>query len=484
LLRAFLKHRVEVITRRTRFDLIKAEERQHLLTGLKIALANINEVVETIKASKNPAFAKEELIKRFSLSEVQSNAILEMRLQRLTSMEQEKLSQEMEELTLAIRNYREILGKEEKVYSIIKEEFTQLKKDFSDARKTEIVDMQADIPLEELIKDELFVLTLSQEGYIKRSLASIYQKQNRGGKGKMGMATKEEDNVDRLVVASSLDSVLFFSSLGKIYWKKVYELPEASRTAKGRAMVNVLPLEAEEKIVSWMCFDDKNENFWQTHSLVILTAFGTIKKTMLEEYKSKRSLGMKAIVLDENDSVVKVQLVDKDSFLFVASKLGMATVFNENELRAQGRVTRGVRGIRLKKRGTKQDVCVSLETVTLEDSILTVSENGYGKRSKISAYRVGKRGNMGVLNMRVTDKTGPIVASLKCKESDELILITDHAFVVRLSIKQISEIGRVTQGVKLISLQGKDKVASLSLVPEWEEQETEMPLEKGNPLEN
>ena len=481
LLRQFLKHRIDVIVRRTRYNLLKAEERLHILEGLQIALSRINEVIEQIKASKDLAGAKSSLREVFQLSEVQAQAILEMRLQRLTNLEQEKLSGEIRGLHQAIQEYKAILADQQRVFQIIKNELLDIQKNYGDDRKTEIVDIEADISREELIKDELFVVTLSSEGYLKRSLADQYQKQNRGGRGKMGLTKKDEEVVDSLLVASSLDSVMFFSTLGKVYWKKVYELPESSRVAKGRAIVNVLPLEENEKIVSWLSFDEKNKSLWEHSHLVMLTRMGTIKKTSLDEYRSKRTLGLRAIALDPEDSVVKVQLVEEGKFLFIATRYGMATVFQEQELRAQGRVTRGVRGIRLKEIRKEKDYCVSLETVELDDSILTVSENGFGKRSKVSEYRVSKRGNMGVLNMRVTEKTGPIINSLKCTENDELILISDQGFIVRISAAQISEISRVTQGVKLIQLQKGDKLSNISLVPSLKDLEDSLEQDPAAP---
>ncbi|MGK0290238.1 MAG: DNA gyrase subunit A [bacterium] len=473
ILKFFIKHRVEVIIRRTRFDLKKAEARAHILEGLEIALGNIDDVVKVIRASKGGKEAKENLIQQYSLSPEQSQAILDMRLQRLTALERDKLIDELEGLQANIKQYKEILSQEKLVLEIIKTELLEVREQYGEARRTEMSNAPSSINTEDLIPVEEMVVTLSQEGYIKRSPLETYQAQRRGGKGKIGMTTKDEDVVSQMFVASSHDTLLIFTNLGKVYWKKVYELPSAHRIGKGRAIINILPLDENEHILSCLPITEYDEESF----VVMITKKGIIKKSALTVYKNARSNGTKAIIFDDDDHLVGVRLCKSEDLIFIATKNGMATKFPSEKLRTQGRVTRGCKGISLKVDDNDvSDTVISMEVVSGEGTLLTVTEKGIGKKTEVDQYRLGSRGNVGVLNLRKSEKTGSVVGTVLVSDDDELIIITKSGKLIRLETSQIRTSGRVTQGVKLIDLKSKDSVVSIAKLVKSDnndEQETE-----------
>ncbi len=465
ILHHFLHHRIDIIVRRTRFELDKAEKRAHILKGLKIAQDNIDAVVKLIRSSQNGQVAKERLIADFSLSEAQAQAILEMRLQRLTGLEIEKLIAELEELEEKIEWYKRVLADEQLVLNIIKDELIEIRDAYGGERRTEIVEAHDEILQEDLIPVEEMVVTMSQNGYIKRLPISTYQSQNRGGKGKIGMTTKEEDILEHLFIASTHDTLLIFTDAGKVYWKRVFELPAASRTAKGRAWVNILPLAENEKVMFCTPIVDFDDDSY----IVMITENGIIKKTALKAYSNQRSNGTKAIVVDEDDCLAAVRLCKDGDQIFIATKNGMALKFDSKSLRSQGRVTRGCKGISLK--AGSNDKVISMEAISTEGTILTITEKGFGKKSEIEAYRLGSRANMGVMNIKSSDRNGMVVSSVLVTEDDEIMLITQKGKIIRLRVNQIRNTGRVTQGVRLINLDDDEMVVSAAkIIPEKDDE--------------
>lgn len=472
ILKYFLNHRIDVVVRRTQFELQKAEARVHILEGLKIALDNIDEVVQLIRSSPNGKEAKERLVNTFSLSEIQAQAILDMRLQRLTALEFDKLVEELEALHERIKWFKEVLANEQLVLDIIKEELIDIKDAYPSERRSEIVEYHGDIVQEDLIPVEKMVVTMSRNGYIKRCTADTYQSQNRGGKGKLGMSTGEEDFLERILVASSHDTLLIFSSYGKVYWKKVYELPLSGRTSKGRAWVNILPLEEDEKVMFCTPVSEYSDDKY----IVMITENGTIKKTSLSEYSNQRTKGTKAIVIDENDTLKAVGLCTDQDQVFIATQGGMALKVDAGSLRTQGRVTRGCRGIKLKDGA--DDKVISMEVIQEDSTILTVTANGFGKKTPASDYRLGSRGNMGVMNIKASDRIGEIVGSVMVTDENDILLITQKGKVIRMKVSQIRSTGRVTQGVRLINLDADEQVVSVARI-EREEEEENLPEMEG-----
>ena len=458
ILKHFLNHRMDIVVRRTQFELKKAEERAHILHGLKIALDRIDEVVDLIRSSAGGKEAKVRLVTKFALSETQAQAILDMRLQRLTAMEVNKLTSELDELSKKIDWHRQVLENEELVLDIIKKELVEIRDAYATDRKTKIIDFDGEILQEDLIPQENMAVTMSRNGYIKRCALDTYRSQNRGGKGKIGMATVEEDILERIFVASTHDTLLIFSSLGKVYWKKVYELPLAGRTARGRAWVNILLLEEKEKIVYCTPISEYSQDTYA----IMLTEKGTIKKTALTAYSNQRVKGTKAIIIDEGDNLVAVRICTDRDLVFIATENGIALRLSASALRPQGRVTRGCRGIRFKE--GVDDKVISMEIIEEEGHILTVTQNGYGKKTPPSDYRLGSRGNMGVMNIKSSVRNGKVVGSIMVDESDEIILITQKGKVIRLHVSQIRTTGRVTQGVRLINLDPDEKVVSIAKI--------------------
>lgn len=457
----YINHRKEIIQRRTLFELDKAQKRAHILEGLKIALKSIDRIIKTIKTSKNTAEAKSRLMKEFGLSEQQTQAILEMQLQRLTALERDKIDAEYLDLIKKIELYRSILASEKKIEGIIKEECLELKKKYGDERRTEIVGEVEEIEVEDLIAEEDMVITISYAGYIKRISTSAYRKQRRGGKGITAMETKEEDFVKHLFIASTKDYVLIFTNKGKAYWLKVYEIPEASRVAKGKAVVNLLQVSSDEIITSVVAVREFSEDRY----LVMATRDGLIKKTKLCAFSNPRKAGILAITLEKDDRLIEAKLTDSKQEILLATRQGKSVRFKEEQVREMGRQAKGVRGIRL----AKKDEVVGMEVVPPEAkkmslTLLTVTSGGFAKRSEFDEYRLQSRGGKGVINIKVTKRNGEVVEVKSVSEEDEIMTVTQKGMVVRCAVKDIRKTGRNTQGVRLISLDKEDNVSSIAKI--------------------
>ena len=458
MLQLFLQHRQEVITRRSIFDLKKAEARAHILEGLKKAIDQIDAVISTIKASKTPKEAKDRLVERFALSEEQAQAILEMRLQRLTNLEQRKIVEEYEDTIKLINRLKAILASERLVLNLIKEELLSIREAYGDERRTEIVETAPEIKIEDLIVEEDMVVTITHTGYIKRNPISLYRSQHRGGKGKMGINVREEDFVEDLFVASTHDYILFFTDAGKIHWMKVHELPEAGRLTRGKAIVNLLNLGPQEKVTAILSLKD----FAKEKFITFMTKRGIIKKTALEAYSNPRAGGIIAINLDEGDELISTKLTDDQHHLFIGTKLGKAIHFPETLVREIGRTARGMKGIRL----SRDDEVVGMEVVAAHTQILTVTEHGYGKRTQASEYRVQNRGGSGIFTVKRTPRTGNVVGIRTVANEDELMLISDKGKIIRLKAVDIPIQGRATQGVRLITLEEGERVVAVARLVE------------------
>ena len=452
----YIDYQKEIIIRRTKFDLDKAEKQVHILEGLKIALDNIDAVIKTIKESKNDENAKEALMKKFGLTLIQAEAILEMKLRRLTGLERDKVEAELAALLKQIAELKSILASEEKVLSIIKQELLEIKAKYGDERKTSI-DMTAIdyIEDESLIPEEDIIITVTKNGYIKRCTSDTYKLQNRGGVGVKGMSTNDEDFVEYLLNLSTHDYILIFTNKGKVYRLKGYEIPEFSRQSKGLPIINLLPVEKDEKISNIIKLNVENKEKY----LILATKQGLIKRTNLEEFDSIRSTGKICIKLKDNDELIGVKKTNGDSNILLASSTGRMNVFNENEIRVMGRTASGVKGINLGDAS-----CVSMENVEDSDNILIVTENGYGKKTLISEYRKTKRGSKGVKALNITEKNGNIASIKKVKDDNDLMIITNQGIIIRLPLDQVSQLGRVTQGTRLINLKENQKVSSVSLI--------------------
>ncbi|MBZ0103588.1 MAG: DNA gyrase subunit A [Thermoanaerobaculia bacterium] len=465
LLRLFLDHRKTVIIRRTRYDLRKAEERAHIVEGLLKAIDMLDEVITTIRQSPTPPEARDRLMANFSFTQVQADAILDMRLQRLTGLERQKLLDEYQELLQVIDRLRAILGSDKLVLEEIRRELSELRDRFGDARRTEIVPETHEIRIEDLIADEDMVITVTSSGYIKRSPLSLYRAQGRGGKGRTGMATKEGDFVEHLFVASAHSYVLVFTESGRVHWVKVHEIPQAGPAAKGKAIVNLLNLEAGESVATTLAVRD----FPDDRFLVFATERGTIKRTALAEYGNPRSGGIIAINLEDGDRLLAVKVTDGSKDLFLATAAGMSIRFPGADCRPMGRATYGVRGISLRD----GDRVVGMEVLEQEGAILTAAERGLGKRTAIAEYRQQGRGGLGLINLKVTERTGKVVGVAQVLPGDQLILITQEGMIIRTSVDGIREIGRSTQGVRLINLEESDKLVAIAKVVEREDEEPE-----------
>jgi DNA gyrase subunit A len=456
LLGYFLQHRKDVVLRRTRFELRKAEERAHILEGLKIALDHLDEIIALIRRSKTPEEARTALMRDYPLSEIQAQAILDMKLQRLTGLEREKIIKEFVDTLKEIERLKAILGSNALVSNIIKEELLAIRNKYADERRTEITSETKEITIEDLITDEETVITLSHTGYIKRNPLSAYRSQRRGGKGLIGMETKEEDFVEQLFIGATHDYMLFFSNLGRLYWLKAFQLPEAGRATRGKALVNLLSLSEGERITTALPVRDFKEEF-----LVMFTKNGIVKKTALEKYSNPRGKGIIAIALDEGDELIAVRKTDGKSDLIIGTRRGLAIRFNEEDVRDTGRTAKGVIGIRL----SKGDEVVSAEVAEEKTAILTVTEKGQGKRSPIEEYPVQGRGGKGVISIKTTKKGGKAVGLMQVRDEDELVMITNSGKIIRTLAKDISLHGRNTQGVRLMDV-GEDKVVSIAKVVE------------------
>ena len=488
MMECFIEHRREVVTKRTNFELKKALARAHILEGLKIALDWLDAVIELIRESKTPPEAKQGLIDGLfadpaylsrlglprpegygdtvKLTEIQAQAILEMRLQRLTGLERDKIIAEYEEVLKFIARLREILASDTEILKIIVAELTDIRTRFGDKRRSEIADKTADISLEDTIEDEEMVVTISHTGYIKRSAVDLYRSQRRGGKGKTGMKTKEEDFVEQLFIASTKDYLLCFTDAGRMYWVKVYEIPEGSRTTKGKAVVNLVNVGMDEKITTILPVKEFSEDTF----LFMATRNGVVKKTPLIEYSNVRAGGIIAVKLDEGDKLIGVALTDGKKDIFLASRNGKAIRFNEEDARSMGRVTRGVRGMNL----NKDDHVIGMEIVdneAVESTIFTVCENGYGKRTDLDEYKDQSRGGKGMITIKTTDRNGQVVNVMQVSDDNDLMVITDNGKILRVPVSGFSVIGRNTQGVRLITTEEKEKVVAVARLAEKEEDE-------------
>ncbi|MFN8627601.1 MAG: DNA gyrase subunit A [Candidatus Binatia bacterium] len=463
-LEVFIAHRKDVVVRRTVFELRKAEERLHILEGLKIALAHLDAVIALIRKAESPAAAKAGLVQQFQLSEIQAQAILDMRLQRLTGLEREKILAEHAETMKQIARYRDILADEREVYKIIVAELREIKQLHADERRTQILDETTEISIEDMIVEEDMAVTISHEGYIKRNAATLYRAQRRGGRGKVGATTKEEDFVEDLFVASTHASMLFFTTSGKVYWLKVHEIPQGSRAARGKPIVNLLHLDKDEKISAVLPVRE----FQEGRYLIFATKSGTVKKTDLMAYANPRRSGIIAIGLDADDEVIGVRLTDGHQEVILSTRLGQAIRFKEEEVRPMGRGAGGVRGIGL----GDGDSVVGMAVVSPGATLLAVAERGYGKRTEMDEYRIQSRGGKGIITMRVTDKTGPVVGVRMVTDEDDIMLVTDGGKVIRTPVRGISVIGRNTQGVRLIDLAEGEKVVGVARLAEKEEDES------------
>ncbi len=465
MLDAYVKHRQEIVRRRTQFELNKAERRAHILEGLKIALDHLTQIIKTIRESKDPKVAQAALMKNFDLSEVQAQAILEMQLQRLTALERDKIENEYLELIKKIEMYKTILKSEKKILEIVKDEALELKKQYGDERRTEIVGKIEDIEIEDLIKEEDMVITISHAGYIKRLPVGSYRKQKRGGVGVTGIDMKEEDFVEHLFIASTHEYILFFTNKGKVYWLKVYEIPQAGRAARGKAVINMLQLEQGETISSYV----RVKEFKEGKFLVMATKNGLIKKTDLMAYSNPRKGGIIGITVEKDDELIKVKWTEGNQDIFIATEQGKAIRFPESQVRDMGRSAMGVRGIRL----GKKDRVIAMEIVVPTATILTVTSQGFAKRTPADEYRKQSRGGKGIKNVNVTKKNGEAVGLKMVNEDDELMVITQKGMIVRCPVKDVRATGRSAQGVRIIKLDSGDGVASIARVAPEEREENQ-----------
>ena len=452
----YIEHRKEVITRRTKFELDKALARAHILEGLRIAIDNIDEVIQIIRSSYDDA--KEKLMKRFGLSDVQAQAILDMRLKTLSGLQREKIEEEYKQLMELIAHLRAILASEKLLFDVMKEELIEIRDKFGDDRKTKIVASEAEIEIEDLIKEEQCVVALTHYGYIKRMPIDTYRSQKRGGKGITGMATRESDFVKEIFIASTHDTILFFSNKGKLYKLRGYEVPEAGRTAKGTAIVNLLSLDPGEKISAVIPL----QNFAEGKYLLMATKNGLIKKTALKEYDTTRRTGLQGITLKDDDELIGVRLTDGEDNVVLVTKNGLCITFDEKEVRPIGRVSQGVIGIRL----DEDDEVIGMESVIVggKATLLAITENGFGKRTELDEYRVQKRGGRGVITYKITPKTGKLIGVRIANEEDDVMLVTDTGTIIRLQVKDISILGRSTQGVTLMRTSDGVKVVSMEIL--------------------
>jgi DNA gyrase subunit A len=461
-LQVFLRHRREVIVRRTVYELRKAEERLHILAGLKIAIEHLDQAIAIIRGASDPATARDGLMSAFGLSQPQAQAILDMRLQRLTGLERDKIVAEYVETEKAIARFREILADEREVSKIIVDELRALREKYGDERRTQIVDAAAAISVEDLIVEEDMVVTISHQGYVKRAAVGLYRAQRRGGRGKIGAGTRDEDFVEHLFIASTHSYLLVFTTIGKVYWLKVHEIPQAGRAARGRSITNMLSLKPEEKLSAFLPVRE----FQPGRHVLFATRRGLVKKTDLMAYASPRPSGIIAIALENNDEVIGVRLTDGSREVILSTRAGQAIRFKEEEVRSMGRDTYGVWGMRL----DEGDEAVALDLVEPGATLLAASQNGYGKRTEMDEYRLTRRGGKGIITMRTTEKTGPVIGVRMVTDDDQIMLVTSGGKVIRLRVNEIRVIGRNTQGVRLIDLEEGERVASVARLAERDDE--------------
>jgi len=462
----FINHRIDVIVRRTQFELDQAERRAHILEGLRIAIDNIDEIIELIKKSKDPIDARDQLMQRFGLSEIQSKAILEMRLQRLTGLERDKIENEYQELLVLIESLKELLASKEQQFQIIKTELDEILSKYADERRTEIIENYEEIAYEDLITEEEMVVTVSHGGFIKRFATQEYKTQHRGGRGVSGATVKDEDFVEHLFVASTHDYILFFTDRGRCHWLKVYKIPQTSKTARGRSIINLINIEQGEKVRAFVAV----RNFDEGGFITMATQDGTIKKTALEKFSRPRKGGIIAINIREEDKLINAKITSGEDGILVVTRNGRSIHFSEKDVRSMGRNSTGVRAIRLKS----DDKVISMAVADEEQMLLTLSEHGYGKRTKITDFRVQNRGGSGIIAMKVTEKTGKLSAAVEVAGDEDIMIITEKGIVIRQKVEQVSVIGRNTQGVRMIRLDENDSVSDIALVVNGENDSEEV----------
>ena len=468
LIHYFVEHRHDVVIRRTQFDLRKAEERAHILEGLIIASDNIDEVIALIRASKDGEEARGKLMERFNLSEIQARAIVEMRLRQLTGLEQDKLRAEYEEIMKLIAELRALLESKELRMELIKTELVEIRDKYGDDRRSQIEYSGGDVSIEDLIADENVVITISHAGYIKRTPLSEYKTQNRGGVGQKGVATRDQDFLEHLFVATNHNYMLFFTQKGKCFWMRVYEIPEGNKTSKGRAIQNLINIENDDKVKAFICTQDlKNEEYINSHYVIMATKKGIVKKTLLEQYSRPRLNGIAAITIREDDELLEAKLTTGESQVLIAVKSGKLVRFEEGKTRPMGRSASGVRGITLQDDADEVIGMVSVNDMNSE--ILVVSENGYGKRSSLDDYRITNRGGKGVKTLNITDKTGKLVSINSVTDVDDLMIINKSGLTIRMEVSDLRVMGRATQGVRLINIKGNDSIAAVTKVMREEE---------------
>ncbi len=461
----FIGFRRVVVRRRTAFELRKAEARAHILEGFVKALDHLDEVIELIRASRNPAEAKQELIAKYEFSEIQAQAVLDLQLHRLTGMEREKIVQEHEEIKKRVAELKSILASEEKINKIIRDELEEVKNKFGDERRTEIIAKTTEIRIEDMIAEEDMVITVSHTGYVKRSPVSVYRNQNRGGKGRIGMRTREEDFVNHLFIASTHSYILIFTDRGRVYWRKVHEIPDVGTTGKGKAIVNLVNMRPEEKLAAVCAVRE----FADDRYVLMATRSGKVKKTPLSAYSNLKSRGIIAMGIDPNDSVIAATITDGDDEAILASRKGSAIRFPETDVRSMGRTALGVKGISL----APEDEVVGMSLLEKGEFVLSVTENGYGKRTLIEAYRLQSRGGKGIINIRTSSRNGKVTAVHVVRDKDEVMVITSKGMLLRLRVNGIGVFGRATQGVRVIQLDEDDQVVAVAKLPEKQEEESE-----------
>jgi DNA gyrase subunit A len=463
LIHYFIEHRHDVVTRRTQFELKKAEARAHILEGLIIASDNIDEVIALIKASKSTEEAREKLIERFNLSDIQSRAIVEMRLRQLTGLEQDKLRTEYEEIMKLIEHLKALLADVNLRIALIKEELTEIRDKYGDARRSQIEYSGGDVSIEDLIADENVVITISHAGYIKRTNLTEYKTQNRGGVGQKSAGTRDQDFLEHMFVATNHQYMMFFTQKGKCFWMRVYEIPEGSKTAKGRAIQNLVNIESDDKVKAFICTQDlKDKEYISSHNLIMVTKKGQVKKTSLEKYSKPRVNGVAAITIKEGDELLEAKLTNGQSQIILAVKSGKLVRFEETKTRPMGRTASGVRGITLKD---DTDEVIGMVTVNdMSSEILVVAENGYGKRSSLDEYRITNRGGKGVKTLNITEKTGKLISINSVTDADDLMIINKSGLTIRMAVEDLRVMGRATQGVKLINIKGNDSIAAVTKV--------------------
>ncbi len=468
LIHYFVEHRHDVVVRRAQYDLRRAEERAHILEGLIIASDNIDEVIAIIRASKDGDEARARLMERFSLSEIQSRAIVEMRLRQLTGLEQDKLRAEFEEIMKLITHLKELLANKEMRMQLIKDELVEVKDKYGDERRSIIEYAGGDVSIEDLIADESVVITISHAGYVKRTSLSEYKTQNRGGVGQKGVATRDQDFLEHLFVATNHQYLLFFTQKGKCYWMRVFEIPEGTKTSKGRAIQNLINIEPDDKVKAYICTQDlKNEEYINNHFVIMATKKGQVKKTPLEQYSRPRQNGINAITIKEGDELLEAKLTNGESQVLIAVKSGKLVRFEEGKTRPMGRTASGVRGITLAN--SKDEVIGMVSVNDMNSEILVVSENGYGKRSSLEDYRITNRGGKGVKTLNITEKTGSLISINSVTDDDDLMIINKSGLTIRMQVSDLRVMGRATQGVRLINIKENDSIAAVTKVLREEE---------------